>query len=183
MKKYLFLFLIVASCKNTNSKAEFIEIRKGDTELKKFYESDEIEHFYLNISEDQVAELLGVENKNEDERSLLDVLVSSYPDSISEPNFETKLIKYKFIKTRLNDKERKEVDNVFTQKDSLQTVYSMCLPYYRDIFIFKKEKSIVGIAKVCFGCGESRFIGTKVDTRGFGLNSDLSKLYKIIRKE
>ena len=185
MKKYLFLFLIVASCNKTNPKKEnFATIKESSTakmELKKFYDCDKIEHFYLDISEEKVMKLAEIKNRNKGQNNLIDLLVSHYPDSISEPNFEANLLKYKFIKTELSEIKKMEVENIFSKKDSVQTEFSSCLPYYRDIFIFKNKDSIVGIAKVCFGCGVSKFRGSKVNTDGFGLYSELNKLKKIIR--
>ena len=185
MKKFLFLLLLVISCNNTNVKKEHIAIVKEKIttkkELKKFYDSDKIEHFYLDISEENVDKMLRKRNRNEDQNNLIGLLCSFYPKTISEPNFEANLVKYKFVKTELKEKKRKEVEDIFTQKDSAQTEFSSCVPYYRDVFIFKKNDSIVGIAKVCFGCGVSRFLGSKVDTEGFGLPSELEKLKKVIR--
>jgi hypothetical protein len=187
MKKYLFLFLIVTSCNKTTPKKENLAVIKESStakrELKKFYDCDKIEHFYLDISEEKVMKLAKIKNRNKDQNNLIGLLVSHYPDSISEPNFEANLLKYKFIKTELSEIKKTEVENIFSEKDSVQTEFSSCLPYYRDIFIFKKKDSIVGIAKVCFGCGVSKFRGSKVNTDGFGLYSELNKLKKIIRKK
>jgi hypothetical protein len=185
MKKVIFLVLIVVSCNKINSEKENLQTRKENLtakrELKKFYDSNKIEHYYLDISEEKVMKIAKIKNRNRDQNNLIGLLVSHYPDSISEPNFESNLIKYKFTKTELKGAKKKEVENIFSEKDSAQTEFSSCLPYYRDIFIFKKNDSIVGIAKVCFGCGVSRFLGSKLDTDGFGLPTELEKLEKILR--
>jgi len=109
------------------------------------------------------------------------ILSGYYPDSISRQNFESDLLRYTFVKTELNKEKKKEVETIFTQKDSIQMTFSGCIPMYRDIFVFKRNDSITGIAKVCFGCGVAHFYGTKVDTEGFGMRSELKKLEKIIR--
>ena len=152
-------------------------------ELKKFYECDKIEHFYLNVSEEKVMKLLRNKNKTTNETILQKLLVSNFPESITEPNFESILLENKFIKTELNKIKKSEVENIFSQKDSLKTEFSSCIAYYRDVFVLKKDDSIIGIAKVCFGCGISQFKGTKVDTEGFGLYTELEKLEKIIRNK
>lgn len=182
MKKYYLLLIItIISCNNSKE-----NLLKGKTspkkDLKKFFESDEIDHYYLDISEDKIIDILSIENRTKDEKELGELLASHYPDSISEPNFELKLKKFHFVKKELNEKKKKEVETIFSQKDSLQNEYSGCLPNYRDIFIFKRKDSIIGIAKVCFGCGITQFYGTKVDTDGFGLHTELDKLEKIIRE-
>lgn len=181
MKKYyLLLILTIISCNNSTKVIPKEDIA-SKKELKKFYDSDKIDHYYLDISENVFFNLMRIENKTEDEKNLAQILASHYPNSISEPNFESNLKKYHFVKHELNGEKKKEVENIFSQKDSLRYEYAGCLPEYRDIFIFKRKDSIIGIAKVCFGCGISQFIGTKVDTEGFGLNTELDKLEKIIR--
>lgn len=187
MKKFLFLILVITSCNELNTKKDNLKITEEKStskkELEKFYDSDKIEHFYLDISEEKVIFLLRKENKNTDLNNLVELLTSNYPTTISEPNFEDELLKNKFIKTELSEIKKKEIDNIFRQKDSAQVDFSSCLPYYRDIFILKKNDSIIGIAKVCFGCGVSQFKGTKINTEGFGLKSELKKLEKIIRNK
>ncbi len=181
MKKYyLLLILTIISCNNSTKVIPKEDIA-SKKELKKFYDSDKIDHYYLDISEDKIIDILCIKNGTKDEKNLGQLLAGHYPDSISEPNFESDLKKFHFVKQELNGEKKKEVENIFSQKDSLQNEYSSCIPEYRDIFIFKRKESIIGIAKVCFGCGISQFIGTKVDTEGFGLQTELDKLEKIIR--
>ncbi|KIA99275.1 hypothetical protein OA93_06505 [Flavobacterium sp. KMS] len=182
MKKYyLLLILTIISCNNSTKVIPKENIAQKK-ELKKFYESDKIDHYYLDISEDAFFSLMKKENKTQDDKSLAQLLVASnYPNSISQPNFESDLKKFHFAKHELNKEKKKEIENIFSQQDSLRYEYAGCLPKYRDIFIFKKNDSIIGIAKVCFGCGVSQFLGTKVDTDGFGLQTELEKLEKIIR--
>ncbi|RKS21763.1 hypothetical protein CLV94_2398 [Flavobacterium endophyticum] len=184
MKNYLFLFLIIISCNKATQKDNIQAAKPASKkELKKFYDSDKIEHFYLNISEDSILNLLKLKNENKDQKKLRQLLVSDYPDSVSEPNFETDLVKYKFTKTELSELKKKEVEKIFSQQDSTPAEFLSCVPYYRDIFIFKKNDSIVGIAKICFDCGISTFLGSNVDTGEFGLRSELNKLEKIVRNK
>lgn len=136
----------------------------------------------MDISQDKLIDILSIKNKTKDEKELGELLASHYPDSISEPNFELKLKKLHFVKNELSEEKREKTEAVFSQKDSLRNEYSSCLPNYRDIFIFKRKDSIIGIAKVCFGCGITQFYGAKVDTDGFGLRTELDKLEKIIRE-
>ncbi|KFF17327.1 hypothetical protein B0A62_09685 [Flavobacterium hydatis] len=181
MKKYyLLLILTIISCNNSTKVIPKENIAQKK-ELKKFYESDKIDHYYLDISEDIFFDPIRIKSKNEDTIKLNKILMYSYPDSVSEPNFELNLKKFHFIKHELSKEKKKEVENIFSQQDSLRNEYAACIPKYRDIFIFKKNDSIIGIAKVCFGCGISQFLGTKVDTDGFGLQTELEKLEKIIR--
>lgn len=193
MKRLLLILIVIfVSCNNSNKtvvkkekekvvddfhEVEWIE-RK---EFKPFFTSDKIDHYYLNISDDNVLKILGGDTIVNNRKRLSMILANYYPDSISQPHFEDDLIKYNFVKTELSQRKKKEVEGIFTQKDSIQMVFSGCIPMYRDIFIFKRNDSITGIAKICFGCGMAHFYGTKVDTEGFGTRFELKKLEKIIR--
>ena len=185
MKKCFLLLLILISCnkiKRENPKIATKTIVEKK-QLHKFYDSDEIDHYYLNISEKAALDILKIDHKTSDELILSKLLCSYYPNSISEINLEDKLKKFKFVKTVLDKTKKTQVENIFSEKDSIQSDFSGCIPYYRDIFIFKKNDSIIGISKVCFGCGVSQFIGSKINTDGFGLRSELEKLEIILRKK
>lgn len=187
MKKYCFIIILFLGCNKHNQQIKKSIVKKLETEvlekkeLKKFYECDKIEHYYLDINEDDVISIGFLKTRTKEQQLFQRLMTSNYPKSIHEINFEDKLEKFKFAKTVLFKKKKIEVENIFTQKDSLQIGYSSCVPIYRDVFLFKRNDSIVGIAKVCFGCGVSVFLGSKVDTEGFGLYTELDKLKKIIR--
>jgi hypothetical protein len=175
----LILILIFVSCDKSNK----TEIRKEfiKKNLKSFYISDKIDHYYLDISDFSVYDILRKNIIVDDQIKLSGLLSGNYPQTISEPNLESDLLKFHFLKTELTEEKKKKVEAIFTQNDSLSPDVASCIPKYRDIFIFKRNDSIIGIAKICNGCGESKFLGTKVDTHTFGLRSELEKLYKIIR--
>ncbi len=60
-------------------------------------------------------------------------------------------------------------------------VHNLCIFVYRDIFIFRKNNRITGIAKIYFGCGDARISGTEQNTYGFGCNNEFSVLRELIR--
>lgn len=191
MKKLLLILILVFVCCNNSNKTvvkkekvvddfhavEWIE-RK---EFKPFFTSDKIDHYYLKISDNSLLNVLKGDTIVKDQKKLSMILSGYYPDSISRPNFESDLLRYTFIKTELSKEKRKDVEKIFTQKDSIQMTFSGCIPMYRDIFIFKRNDSITGIAKICFGCGMAHFYGSEVDTEGFGTRFELKKLENIIR--
>lgn len=50
------------------------------------------------------------------------------------------------------------------------------------IFLFlRRKKKTVGTAKICFERGRFQITGSKIDTNGFGLWSELDRLKNIIR--
>ncbi|MNK71121.1 hypothetical protein D3C87_905630 [compost metagenome] len=90
-------------------------------------------------------------------------------------------MKYDYKKSNLSSKQQRQIQDVFSEKDSIQTNEYACIPEYRDIFIFKNKKKTIGIAKICFKCGRFQIIGSEVDTQYFGLWSELDKLHNIVR--
>ncbi|WP_123773953.1 hypothetical protein [[Flexibacter] sp. ATCC 35103] len=104
-----------------------------------------------------------------------------YPETILNKNFENLLLKYSYKKSKLSSKQEKEIENIFSEKDSLQTDGYACIAEYRDVFIFKKKEKTVGIAKICFKCGRFQITGSKLDTSGFGLWNELDRLKNIVR--
>ena len=58
MKKVFFFILLlnILSCSKSNSRTEKIGIIK-ENKFQKFYDSDKIEHFYLDISEEKIMKL------------------------------------------------------------------------------------------------------------------------------
>lgn len=57
----------------------------------------------------------------------------------------------------------------------------MCEPIYRDIFLFKKNTKVSGIAKLCYDCEKSLFIGTSAVVSNFGAKGEFEQLRKIIK--
>jgi hypothetical protein len=53
MKKYIFILIVVAISSCKNSKKEEVEsVKVLERELRPFFDSDKVDHYYLNFSED-----------------------------------------------------------------------------------------------------------------------------------
>lgn len=182
MKKIFFIVATITflSC-NNSKKADINNEKVVKKELRPFFDSDEIDHYYLNFSEEELAEILMKEKNTPKELEFIDLFVHHFPDTIPNENFEKILLNYNYKKSNLSVKQQKEIENVFSEKDSLQDSFAACAAEYRDIFIFKKKKETVGIVKMCFKCGRVQFVGNKIDTEGFGLWTELKKLHNIVR--
>ncbi|WP_129540122.1 hypothetical protein [Flavobacterium sp. 140616W15] len=183
MKRFFFILMVVliSSC-NNSKKAEVENLKVVKKELSPFFDSDKIDHYYLEFSKRGFEHLVG-ENAQEIEKKkeFSHFFYGNYPDSIPKKSFEKLLLKYKYKKSILSTKQEKEIQNVFSEKDSLQNSGYACIAEYRDIFIFKKKEKTVGIAKICFKCGRFQITGSKIDSNGFGLWSELDRLKNIIR--
>ena len=184
MKKILFLITVIVflSC-NNSKKADNNNEKVVKKELRPFFDADEIDHYYLNFSEEDLAEILMKEKNTPKELEFIDLFVHHFPETIPKENFEKILSNYNYKKSNLSQKQQKEIENVFSEKDSLQDTFAACAAEYRDIFVFKEKKETVGIVKMCFKCGRVQFVGNKIDTEGFGLGTELDKLRKIVRPE
>ena len=184
MKKYIFIFLVViiSGCNNSN-KVEVAHKKVVKKELRPFFDSDKIDHYYLNLSDDDFTNLIHNDKPTHKQEELTDIYVHHFPDTIPKENFEKILLTHNYKKSNLSIIQQKEIENVFSEKDSLQNSFASCAAEYRDIFIFKKKEKTVGIAKICFKCGRFQIIGSKLDTSGFGLWSELDELQTIIKSD
>lgn len=182
MKKYIsiIILIIVFGCNNAE-KSKIINEKVVKKELRPFFDSDRIDHYYLDLSENNFFKLIRKESKTDKEKELCNIYTHSFPDSITEVDFERILLSHNYKKSSLSIKDENSIENIFTEKDSLKNDACACVAEYRDVFVFKKNKKIVGIAKICFENGRFQIIGSKLDVNGFGLWSELDKLYNIVR--
>jgi hypothetical protein len=183
-KKYIFIItsIIILSCINPKKKdSENRETEKK--ELRAFFDSDKIEHYYLNISEDDFFKLIRKDKKTKKELEFSELFVGNYPDTIPTADFEQILLKHNYKKSKLNIKQQKSIESVFSEKDLPIPDAAACIAEYRDIFIFKKRGKIIGISKICFKCNRFQITGSKIDVSIFGFFDELDKLKKTVRPE
>lgn len=172
--------IVISSCNNLK-KEEIANTKIVKKELTPFFDSDKIDHYYLNFSEEDFAKLTSKNPTTTKEKKFSNLYMGHYPDSIPKENFEKILLKHNYKKSNLSIKQEKDIQNVFSSKDSLMTEGYACVAEYRDVFIFKNKEKTIGIGKICFKCGRFQIIGSKLDVSGFGLWSELDKLKSIIR--
>ncbi len=166
---------------NNSKKLDVNRENVAEKELRPFFDSDKIDHYYLNFSDDDYYELIRKDNPNAKERELIAIYEFDYPENIPKVDFEKTLLNHSYKKSKLSIKEQKEIESIFSEKDSLMNEGYACSAQYRDIFIFKNKEKTVGIAKICFECGRFQIVGSKIDTKYFGLWSELDKLHNIVR--
>ena len=108
MKKLSLILIVVFVGCNNAIKTEIIEKEVIKKELKPFFVSDKIDHYYLDISDFKVYDILRKKVIVDDQIKLSNLLSGNYPQTISEPNFEYDLLKFHFVKTELNKEKQKE---------------------------------------------------------------------------
>ncbi|MEL1252918.1 hypothetical protein AAEO57_03960 [Flavobacterium sp. DGU38] len=184
MKKFILTItsIILFSCNNFK-KVDINKEKVVKKELRPFFDSDEIDHYYLDISEDIFFKLIRKETKTQKETELINIYTHTFPDRIPKEDFEKILLNHNYKKSNLLIKDEKDIQSVFSEKDSLKNDACACIAEYRDVFVFKKNAKTVGIAKICFKNARFQIIGTKINTEGFGLINELDKLESIVRKE
>lgn len=182
MKKYIFVItaILVLGC-NNSKKLNTNNEKVAKKELRPFFDSDKVDHYFVNYTLESIIDFTGKSKKSKKHQEFEDLFMGYFPDSIPKKDFEKTLISHNYKKSELSDKQQKEIENIFSEKDSLQMSAYACVPEYRDIFIFKKKEKTIGIAKICFKCGRFQIIGSKIDTQYFGLFEELDKLHDIVR--
>lgn len=182
MKRYIFILIVIVFTSCNDSKKSNLEIQKVvKKELRPFFDSDRIDHYFVNYTLESIIDFEEKSKKSKKHQEFEDLFMGYFPDSIPKRDFEEILISHNYKKSNLTIKQQKEIENVFSQKDSLQMSAYACVPEYRDIFIFKKKEKTIGIAKICFKCGRTQIVGSKLDTSGFGLWTELDRLKRIVR--
>ncbi|OXB01185.1 hypothetical protein B0A75_06345 [Flavobacterium oncorhynchi] len=173
IKRYsivLLLFLIL-SCKSK--------------EEKMFFDFDSVEYYSLNKSKEQEMDAnhsKGIDNTTEDK-----IFYNDYPEKVNNTIFYKTINSDGFSKSELSKKDVEYLrDYIFLEKSSLkmfENVYA-CSPQYRDILIFKKNKEISGIAKICLSCRQFYLISSKkeIQTENFGTEKEFKSLEKLFNK-
>ncbi len=186
MKKYILIIIafIVWSCNNSKkAEVEVTDKKVLKKELRPFFDSDKIDHYYLDISEDDFMKLIRKKTQTKREVEFSELFTGHYPDNIQKEDFGKILLKHNYKKSILDITQEKKIENVFSEKDRPIPDAAACIAEYRDIFIFKKRGEIIGLAKICFKCNRFQITGSKINTDVFGFFDELDKLKKIVRPE
>lgn len=159
MKKNLFcLFILLSSCQD------------------KHFQFDNIDHYKINISDNDLNILLSKENKSDKENDLVLLLSEDFIDD-NKNELVTHLNELYPYKQKINEPKISELKAIY--HNSFNFSKSKCIPVYRDILIFKQDDSILGISKICFDCNMQYTI--KNDGKNIEIdNSDFEKLEKIL---
>lgn len=173
IKRYsivLLLFLIF-SCKSK--------------EEKMFFDFDSVEYYSLNKSKE---EEMGENNSKSIDKVIFDkIFFDDYPEKVNNTVFYKTINSDGFTKFKLSQKDVEYLrSDIFLEKPSLkilENVYA-CSPQYRDILVFKKNKEISGIAKICLSCRQFYLISSKkeIQTENFGTEEEYKSLEKLFQK-
>lgn len=180
-KLIVVLLLGILSCKKENAKE-----KSGKTESatinKPYFNYDEIEFFHNDANND-LNGLSEIYDKLEEKKidSLeFKVLVGSVPESIADSAFIEKLNQIGFHEIPLSEKKQNELRKIFVEKHRNAEPKDALKPIFNDVFIFKKNKKIVGFSTMSFKYLQSRIIGSEFNSDYFPTNSEHKKIEKIL---
>ncbi len=184
--KFAFTVLVLTflACNpTTEKKTETVESTKSTKQVigKKFFVYDAIDYYTNDIDESKTFDLFDNQSKSEIDSFKEGIILGEIPKSITDLDFIDKLAKVGYKKTTIDKSKFDRIDEIFVEKTSKENIATTCIYVYRDILIFKKDKKVVGTAKVCFSCMANQIKGTSAKTENFGQDGDYEKLGKLLR--
>lgn len=149
-----------------------------------YFDFDEVA--YYKTTKD-FNEIIG----DEEVRSLKDVktlkdsvafqLMGKFGEAVPYDVAATYLDSIGFEKKVLPASKNAALMEIFREKFKERTEWTTCEPIYRDIYVFKKNGKVVGMGKLCYECGDSRFFGTSAKTGNFGMDGEYGKLRELVK--
>lgn len=143
-----------------------------------YFQFDSAEHYSLKIDES----IFFKSNQSKEVEDLYEYLVGGKISEIKDTNQLSELLRLGYQKNVLSSSKNTELQKLFSEKGKVIPIVKDCEPMYRDILVLKKKNKTIGIAKICFECGQSEFIGTSKETDSFGRNGEFDKLKILLSK-
>ncbi|RXR17685.1 hypothetical protein EQG63_09345 [Flavobacterium amnicola] len=170
--KYIFplFFFIIISCNNVK-----------ESKKMPLFKFDEVEHYSTGKKDTIFSNINRKKYKNltNDEKLYLDFVAGNIPTKLTDKSFVTNLKKLKFKKRIIDKSKLDDLKEIFSEEFCDELQFTACSPMYRDIYIFKKNNQIIGIAKICFGCGIVDFTSNDYNWIRFGECDSYNRLKKI----
>lgn len=170
--------LYLVSC--TTAEAEDATSIQQESGCQPYFSFDEVDHYYCQISEEEVWDLEDKNKKSMKDELLLDVLTNFQFDQLEDTVLLNEIGEIGFLKTSIPQEKFSELEHIFCERVHPEAYALLCSPIYRDLLVFKLKGRIIGLAKICFDCDRSIICGTERNTSEFGQSGDYSKLYKLL---
>jgi hypothetical protein len=145
-----------------------------------YFDYDAVEHYAVGISEQALFELEEKDRRTENEEALLGILWADQLQSLADSVLIPKLERVGFSRRDLATTQVEGLKRIFCARTHDDPVFAACIQIYRDVLIFREKGSVVGMAKICFTCGDSEIVGTDLSTEEFGQSGDLAVLKSIL---
>jgi len=145
-----------------------------------YFDFDKVEHYSIIIEEKEFWKMYEKKKKTVDEKKLIELILGYSKETISDTVILNDMVKAGYKKSDIAESKLKPLRALFCERKHKDAMYSGCAPYFRDILIFKRKIAVVGIAKICFTCGHSVIVGSKLNTMEFGQSGDYERLQKLL---
>ena len=186
MKKLLLILIpLVFVCCNSSSdrSKEDSPGKQFETSAgRNFFDYDEIDYYFSRYGDMDVVRLDENRSRSEIDSLKVGVILGNTPKDISDTLFISKLETLGYKAGSVDKSKFAEIDKIFVEKPAKQWIGLSCIRIYNDILIFKKQKKVIGTAKVCLGCLAHQMTGTTADTQNFGQDGDYEKLGNLLGK-
>lgn len=172
---YFSLLIFICTSCSQETKTEVIEDHSYKGSGEYYYDFDEIDHYSLAL------DIKDVNKKANNPRVTMNVLYSE-SKSISDTLYIDSLPHLNFNRYSINKNMFKPIREIFRDKNQPEIISTTCIPWFSDILVFKKTKSITGVAKICFHCLKHNIVGSAIGNNGFGQSGDYDKLQELLKK-
>lgn len=171
---YLLSFMLMLSC---SKKKE----HEGDLVFQK---PDQIDYYYLAVSDKDLQAIFQKENMSRYERQLAEILHHDEPTSVTDTTFITEMeVMPYYLKAQVAKNKHDDILKTFSPHDEITSAcfascITLCALTYRDVLVFRNKSKIVGFAKVCFECSQTHFVADHSET----VHVDYKSLKKTLEK-
>lgn len=148
------------------------------------FDFDCVEH-YVTVNDNPIKKSIAEKkyhNLNKEEELYLSILETDIPFKLKDTAFVASLEHLHFKKHLANSIENQQLKEIFSQEFCDEMAQNACSPIYRDLYIFRKNNSITGIAKVCFQCKIVYFVSKNKSWQRFGTCDHFAKLLELKNK-
>jgi len=141
---------------------------------------DRIDYYHLGISDLEETSIIFKELKTKKDSTFLSILFGEIPIKLNDSLIEQIESINHFNRFELPKTLNSKVSNCFSKyyEASFFSTSTTCIHFYRDILVFRKEKTIIGVALICFSCNS--LIHYSKD-RFQQVNSDFVELEKLLK--
>lgn len=144
----------------------------------KYFKSTNLEFdsvYHYVIADDDVRD--EVLNYNNFSALQSEIVYNDYPYNL-DIKFHNELTKVGFKKTEIENDKFSKLKEILKYDFNIKIGTKKCMTTYRDVLVFQKNNKIVGIVKICFGCGEYYPIGENLPNFNFEKYNELEVLLK-----
>jgi len=150
-----------------------------ESKLEYYYDFDEIIHYKTNIDESDLMDIRHKQIKTTKDSMMLTMAWDYYRFPLNRAVAYLDSIDFK--KQLIPVSKHRALKEIFKEKTTELDWGTACESVYRNIYVFKKNGKISGIAKLSYECGKSDIIGTDAYTFSFGQHDEFEELQELVK--